>query len=438
MKRVTIFWIAIILFSGNSCYTQANKPAIQVGKNILIKSNQPSLPITEPFLAINPGNSNHMVAAAIVSDIPNDPGSTRKFMPSYMTIFTTFDGGENWMQHDLRMKMAGDPWLCIRPDGRVLLTLLGMYDSLTGTHMTYYSSGDGGRTWTTEIKSLGSGFDHQTMDIDNGGRIYLTAVQEKKDTTGKARSYVYLNYSDDGISFQESPSLLLPNDLPRFTQMIRILPDGSVLIPYYDMHQGAVFVEKREARVVKTTDAGKTFSESYLITSINSPDLATIGIDTSSLFKNRIYYLNTTGKGTIITGPSIHFSDDMGKTWKGEIIVDSVRHEKFIRRAPQIAVNKNGIVGICWIDRQEDSERKKSNVWFTISTDGGKTFLPKVKVSEQSADPATTLNGFAEWIWPSGGDYFGLVTKADGSFQLLWSDSRTGVYQLFTACITIR
>ena len=119
-------------------------------------------------------------------------------------------------------------------------------------------------------------------------------------------------------------------------------------------------------------------------------------------------------------------------------MIDTVADEKFLRRAPQIAVNNKGIVGVSWIDRQADPEKKRSDVWFTVSTDGGKTFLPKVKVSEQSTDPATSLNGFAETRWPSSGDYFGLVAKPDGSFQLAWTDSRTGVYQLYTSNVVIR
>jgi hypothetical protein len=377
-----LLFLLSIIIANHICYSQVRKATIVVEKNISINSSHSKLPIIEPFIAVSSVNNSHMVTAAIVVDVPNDPGTSRRFIPSFISIFTTFDGGQNWLQHDLKMKMAGDPWLSIRPDGKVLLTLLAMYDSIEGLQLAYYSSADGGKVWTNELRSLGKGFDHQTMDIDKQGRIYLTAVQEKKDETGKAKSYVYLNYSDDGISFQKQPGLFLPNDSARFTQTIKILPDGSVMIPYFDMHRSASFFSKRKAWFVKTFNAGKTFSKPGLITGINSPDLAIVAVDTSQLYTNRIYYLKNTGKETTVKGPAIHFSDDMGESWSNEILIDRVAEEKFIRRAPQMTVNKNGVLGIAWIDRQEDPERKKNNVWFTASIDGGKSFLPKVACVE--------------------------------------------------------
>ena len=40
--------------------------------------------------------------------------------------------------------------------------------------------------------------------------------------------------------------------------------------------------------------------------------------------------------------------------------------------------------------------------------------------------------------WRSGGDYLGLVALPGGGFQALWADSRTGVFQLWTAPIEVK
>lgn len=40
--------------------------------------------------------------------------------------------------------------------------------------------------------------------------------------------------------------------------------------------------------------------------------------------------------------------------------------------------------------------------------------------------------------WPSGGDYFGLVPVPGAGFRALWSDARTGVYQLWAAPVKVR
>jgi hypothetical protein len=39
--------------------------------------------------------------------------------------------------------------------------------------------------------------------------------------------------------------------------------------------------------------------------------------------------------------------------------------------------------------------------------------------------------------WPDGGDYLGLAVDADGAFHPLWSDSRGGTFQLYTARIRV-
>jgi hypothetical protein len=37
----------------------------------------------------------------------------------------------------------------------------------------------------------------------------------------------------------------------------------------------------------------------------------------------------------------------------------------------------------------------------------------------------------------AGGDYFGLAAAADGSFRLLWADSRDGIYQLRSSSVRV-
>lgn len=78
--------------------------------------------------------------------------------------------------------------------------------------------------------------------------------------------------------------------------------------------------------------------------------------------------------------------------------------------------------------------------------DGGLTFLPPVPVAEVAAcndQPGNVVQRSSGPFdvagrWPAGGDYFGLAAHPDGSFRALWSDSRSGVLQLWTAWIDVR
>jgi hypothetical protein len=39
--------------------------------------------------------------------------------------------------------------------------------------------------------------------------------------------------------------------------------------------------------------------------------------------------------------------------------------------------------------------------------------------------------------FPAGGDYHGLEPLPDGSFRIAWADSRSGIFELWTAVIEI-
>jgi hypothetical protein len=40
--------------------------------------------------------------------------------------------------------------------------------------------------------------------------------------------------------------------------------------------------------------------------------------------------------------------------------------------------------------------------------------------------------------FPAGGEYLGIVTTPDGAFHVLWSDNRTGTYQLRTTTVKVK
>jgi hypothetical protein len=66
------------------------------------------------------------------------------------------------------------------------------------------------------------------------------------------------------------------------------------------------------------------------------------------------------------------------------------------------------------------------------------TFLPESRVSSAATCPATPRNVETALRFPAGGDYMGLAAAPDGSFRLLWADSRTEIYRLYTATVAVR
>src|SRR3712207_588288 len=111
--------------------------------------------------------------------------------------------------------------------------------------------------------------------------------------------------------------------------------------------------------------------------------------------------------------------------------------EVVFRRTPSVAVNKDGVVGLTWYERRKEAGGECQHLYFTASLDGGKSFLPQVRVSAAPSCPDTPRNGQSAKRWPGGGDYSGLAASADGAFHALWSDSRDGIYQLRTARVQV-
>jgi hypothetical protein len=107
-------------------------------------------------------------------------------------------------------------------------------------------------------------------------------------------------------------------------------------------------------------------------------------------------------------------------------------------RLPSLDINLKGVVGISWVDSRDDSNGKQDDVYFTASLDGGETFQKPARISTVSSNPRTDLNGDVSNKFNGGGHYLGLTARPDGSFQLVWSDSRSGVYQLQTSNVHVK
>lgn len=71
------------------------------------------------------------------------------------------------------------------------------------------------------------------------------------------------------------------------------------------------------------------------------------------------------------------------------------------------------------------------------SADGGETWIPEVAVSGEASCPISPRNGTAGMRFPAGGDYHGLAALPDGSFRIVWSDARSGVFELWTNTVHI-
>ena len=120
---------------------------------------------------------------------------------------------------------------------------------------------------------------------------------------------------------------------------------------------------------------------------------------------------------------------------------------------PNVAVNRDGVLGVVWYDRRDRNDNIGWDVRFAASLDGGMTFPPSVRVSgegmrfgtddawiiEASATSmlAPTLDLSLNTFTFMGGDTSGLVADASGVFHAVWIENSTGLPQVWIAAITV-
>jgi hypothetical protein len=185
-----------------------------------------------------------------------------------------------------------------------------------------------------------------------------------------------------------------------------------------------------------------------------------LAIDASTgRFKDRLYVVwpdRRSGHTQIFFAAS----NDGGATWTTPRAIDdnapSATTDHFMAN---VAVNRDGVVGVMWYDRRGHPDNLGWDVRFSASLDGGTTFLPSVKVSERgttfpagaslarnrpntiaqdsAAMQRATIAAARESFTYMGGDTAGLAADASGAFHPVWVDNRTGIPQVWTARVVV-
>lgn len=415
-----------------SAKEKVEKP-FTVGENILVSAAFAERPLVEPQVVAHPKDPKHLLAVAIVSSEP-------PFSPQAdCAAFASFDGGLTWSHHAFGIPQCGDPWVSLREDGSALFAGLTERGGLWLAR-----SGDGGRTWARVPVDVGRGHDHQTMALEmapgpRAGSIYLVSGRLQRGKTGATHSVFVTRSSDGGKTFTP-PVNVRTSNLNSNTLTPGLLSDGTLVVPYIDFQSNADDfksggrLERNRVWVITSADGGQTFSHPLFVSEA-CIGFASLAVDASPTpMRDRLYLVCMNRERN---GIYVHHSNDRGERWSAPVRADSAGGDVVFRRTASIAVNKDGIVGVTWYERRKEAGKDCQHVFFTASFDGGKSFLPETRVSTAPSCPDTPRNGGAATRWPGGGDYSGLVASSDGTFHVVWADSRNGIYQLWTARVQV-
>ncbi|MBV8206318.1 MAG: exo-alpha-sialidase [Acidobacteria bacterium] len=458
--------LAELLLCATLCGQGSASPAqpelIQVGPNILV-SRDGDLPHVELMVAANPRNPKQLVGAAITATQPAGGWACK--------TYASLDGGSVWLDTTIPEQVewgGGDPQVAFTDDGAALFANLTDARDEKG-HMTVsvnvYRSEDGGRNWSRPVVAAAHA-DHPQIAVDysggpHRGRIYIAYLH------GYPEYQVSVVHSDDGgRSFSApAPAASGKGVIGINVTSIHVLSDGTLVVPYqdFDFHQHATPPKEATSNlwVATSQDGGETYSQPVKVAGMQErlqPALggfAMLAADTSAgANRDHIYAAwsdYSSGQGRVMFTSSA----DRGHTWQPPRVLDGSGPAGSVQYQVQVAVNKDGVLGVSWFDTRAARDVAHYDEYFAASLDGGASFLKPVRVSSATSEmfgagnmqirPTTWHFEQAVRIsftspatrWRAGGDYMGLAADAEGVFHLLWADSRSGTFQMWTAPVTV-
>jgi hypothetical protein len=460
--------------------------AIAVGPNVLVSRDDAAHPHQEVQIGAHPTDPKKLVACSMV-DV--DALSQRKM---HTAVYVSADGGKTWTIGPT-IPESGDPVCDFGPDGAAYFGAIGdspTMDPAIDWHFNLYRSADGGKDWKLLSDILTGDRPWLAFDASSGpnhGWLYVTyqsraGVLDSREK-GATVSLDLTHSADQGKTWSLPRAYgvitgqRLLHSLPT---MMATLSDGTVVISnWQNLKRRAVADEDGAAApypgltgpatcevavVLVDPDGWKRptihrAAEKYCGESPTVRTVDALAVDVrSEAFRDRIYVAWTderSGHARIL----FTASSDRGLTWSKPRAVDDppagLAHapDNFM---PTLAVNKDGVVGLTWYDRRENPDNIGYVARFAASLDGGETWLPSVRVSEQAAQfrpgAGEGVGAYVEEAGeapgpltlhvyrapePSAGDTAGLRADADGVFHAVWVDNRSGRGEVYTASVTV-
>src|SRR5262249_10782644 len=183
---------------------------------------------TEPYVAVDPSNSNHLVGAwmqdlfrGIVAAVSFNGGNTWQ---SVVIPGISLASGGIWPQ-------VVDPWVSIATNGDVYVSSLGKDSSGEPKAVLVNKSTDGGRTWSAPITVVQE-HSHEadkpsiTTDLTNPQFVYAAWTRFRTGTGIP----MFSRSSDGGQTWEPARELFNPggNNIAEWFQIV-VLPDGTLV-----------------------------------------------------------------------------------------------------------------------------------------------------------------------------------------------------------------
>lgn len=403
------------------------RPEFLVPDGLDIRANQvTSSAQNETSLAVNPFDRQNWVGVA------ND------YSPGTVTTgwYTTLDGGATWttgaFPFDPGFSFCGDPAVCFDVNGNPVILCM-MYAGPGGSRVTAFRSTDKGLTWSASIPvDLDPGNDKPQVECDhsNGpGRGRLTVAWDRFGTG--SGDHIHVSSSTDG-GLTWTPQVRI-NDATSTTTIapdITFGPNSEIYVAWAD--RGGL----KRAWVDRSLDGGATWNTDVIaapFTAVPSPipgssfrmfDIFSISADvTNGPHSGNVYVAYHTWTGSDAQ-IRLATSSDGGLTFPLDTLVNASDLTNRDQVMPGIVVDWKGNVNVSFYDRRLDPVDRLLWTWVGRSSDGGASFV-NYRVSDVGWNHVPTE--FSFFI----GDYQDIDADERNVYPF-WCDGRSGSQDVYT------
>lgn len=416
-----------------------------------------------PNLAINDSASNQLDLSANNSpelvrnpvDESNLVAANRIDSPDYSCgLRVSFDGGGRWSQTPIPAP-AGEEPKCYAPDvafsrsGTLFVTFVTLKGRANSPNAVWMSrSTDGGKTLSAPLRTpLGpNAFQVQlTADPRSDRRVFLTYVKASElglyafTTPGNPIMAVR---SDDGGSNWTQPARVSG---PARQRVVAPSPvagaDGELDVLYVDLgedvldyaggHQGRggpPYAGTWQLVLARSTDNGATWKESVVDRAVKpferfvvfTPPYPSLAVDDDSGRLYAAFHDARLGDADVWLWSLARGSSAWSKPVR---VNDTRRRDGTAQYLPKLSVAPDGRLDVMYYDRRADRTNVLNEVSLQSSFDEGKTFLPRVRLSDRAF---SSRIGFGlERGLPDIGSRLGLISTNSRSYGV-WTDTRGG------------
>ncbi len=462
-------------------------PSQKFSRNMLITRDFSPLPFqTEPSIAVNPKDPEHLVLGVVDYNFPG------------ITSYTSIDSGTTW-EGPYHIKYppddqagAGDPVISFDRDGNVYSAgiSVALEDFTVGpasgesviSAIPISKSSDGGVTWEEPISSRREHISIKPIGTDEQGEsryeLSIPFLDKPWISTGPSkynpdRDNIYVTYTkfvtkfrveflfgmepflgipitqtsiemvksvDQGKTWSEpvTVSPVVESTIGQEAQK-RVLqgsqpivaPDGTLYITWVDSTDDNSFEKRAEIYVAKSETEGLTF------TTERAADFNEIPFSPRNSFfrywasgfpqisidqDERIYVMYTARSPERDDDGNIYLARSGDYGTSWTNTKINDDNTNRLQFFPAITSDPNGHLHAMWGDMRDDPSESKYHIYYSTSEDGGRTWTENSRVTDFPTNPNHAFPGGA-FI----GDYFTIAATEDEVY-MAWPDGRLGEF----------